>query len=392
MTCVVAADARAQGPATHRITPDQVPAPTTSSPNPPKVVPLPQGARLTAPDGFRVEIFADGLKRPRWAVEAPNGDVFVSDPSLNAVLVLRDRNGNHAIEPDERSEFASGLTQPFGMAFANGALYVADTDAVLRFAYEPGQLKASGAPVTVAELPHGPKGHWTRNISFSKDGTSFWVTVGSSSDHDPDPDPLRATVLRFKADGSGREAIATGVRNAIGFDLNPSGGAPWMAVQERDGIGDDAVPDFVTELKTGAFYGWPWSYIGQHLEPRLTESRPELVKTAVVPDVLIQSHSAVMGLVFYSGASFPARYRGGAFAALRGSSGRSKRTGYKVIYLPFEGAKATGAYEDFVTGWMLGEDTPDVWGRPVGLAVLRDGSMLVTDDGAGRIWRISYGR
>jgi len=376
---------------TYRITPDQVPAPSTSVPNPPKVVPRPEGARLAAPEGFRVELFAENFKRPRWAVEAPGGDVFVADPTLGSVLVLHDGDGNHVIDETERSEFATGLSQPFGMAFANGALYVADADAVLRFAYAPGQRVAAGAPAKIVDLPHGPQGHWTRNIRFAPDGSYFYVTVGSSSDHDPDPDPLRAAVLRFAADGSGRTVVVTGTRNPIGLDLNPASGAPWAAVQERDGIGDDAVPDFVTELRPGTFYGWPWTYIGQHPEPRIAAGPPDVVKTAVVPDVLIQAHSAVMGLVFYTGTSFPAKYRGGAFVALRGSSGRSKRTGYKVVYLPFDGAKATGGYEDFVTGWMLGEDSADVWGRPVGLCVLRDGSLLVTDDGASKIWRVSYG-
>lgn len=383
--------AQGQALGSYHITADQLPPPTSSGPNPPKIVPKPDGVQLTLPPGFRIDVFAEGLKRPRWAVEAPNGDVFVSDPSLGSVLVLHDLNGNHAIEESERTEFATGLKQPFGMAFANGGFYVADTDAVLRFTYTPGQRRAEGEPVKVADLPNGPKGHWTRNIRFTPDGSAFYVTVGSSSDVDPDPDPLRAAVLRFKADGTGREVIVTGTRNPIGLDLHPVTAEPWVAVQERDGIGDDAVPDYVTHLQPGVFYGWPYAYIGPHEEPRRKGERPDLVKTAIVPDVLIQSHSAVMGLAFYTGTSFPAKYRGGAFVALRGSSGRSRRTGYKVVYLPFAGGKASGGYEDFVVGWMLGEDSAEVWGRPVGLCVLKDGSMLVTDDGAARIWRVRYG-
>ena len=197
-------------------------------------------------------------------------------------------------------------------------------------------------------------------------------------------------MLRFKADGTGREVVATGVRNPIGLDFHPQTQEPWVAVQERDGLGDDVVPDYVTRLKQGAFYGWPYAYAGQHEEPRRKGERPDLVKTAVTPDVLIQAHSAIMGLVFYDREVFPAKYRGGAFAALRGSSNRSRRTGYKVVFLPFTKGTASGGYEDFVSGWMLGEDKPEVWGRPVGLAVMKDGSLLVTDDGAGKIWRVSY--
>ena len=263
---------------------------------------------------------------------------------------------------------------------------------MVRFPYKAGDTKASGAPTKIADLPSGKTGHWTRTIRFAPDGKTFYVTVGSSSNIDVETDPIRATVLRFNPDGSGREVVATGVRNAIGFDFHPQTKEPWMAIQERDGLGDELVPDFVAKLKKGAFYGWPYAYTGQHEDPRRKGEKPELVKTAVMPDVLVQPHSAIMGMVFYNGSVFPAKYRGGAFAALRGSSGRSKRTGYKIIYLPFAKGQATGSYEDFVTGWMLGEDKPEVWGRPVGLAVLKDGSMLVTEDANGKIYRVSYGK
>ncbi len=378
-----------QALATYHIKAADLPAPGSSGPNPAKVVPKPDGAMLTLPPGFTIATFAEGFKRPRWAVEAPNGDVFVSDSTVGSVYVLQDANRNQVIEENERSEFATGLKQPFGMAFADKAFYVANTDAVLRFAYEAGQTKAAGAGEKIADLPNAPKGHWTRNLRIARDG-SLYVTVGSSSDIEIESDPLRATVLRFKADGTGREVVATGVRNPIGLDFHPQTQEPWVAVQERDGLGDDVVPDYVTRLKQGAFYGWPYAYAGQHEEPRRKGERPDLVKTAVTPDVLIQAHSAIMGLVFYDREVFPAKYRGGAFAALRGSSNRSRRTGYKVVFLPFTKGTASGGYEDFVSGWMLGEDKPEVWGRPVGLAVMKDGSLLVTDDGAGKIWRVSY--
>jgi glucose/arabinose dehydrogenase len=205
-----------------------------------------------------------------------------------------------------------------------------------------------------------------------------------------DPDPLRAAVLRFKPDGSGREVVVTGTRNPVGIDFHPRTREPWITVQERDGIGDDLVPDYMARARTGAFFGWPYAYIGAHEDPRHKGARPDLVKTAVVPDVILQAHSSVMTLAFYDAPQFPARYREGAFVALRGSSGRSKRTGYKIVFVPFKGGEAAGGYEDFLVGWMLGEDSPEVWGRPVGLAVLKDGSLLVTDDGAGRIWRVTH--
>jgi glucose/arabinose dehydrogenase len=382
----------AKTPKTYHITAKDIGEPTTQVPNPPKVVPKPADVNLVAPEGFKVEPFAEGFKRPRWVVEAPNGDVFLSDSTAGTIYVLRDANKDQKIDDSERTEFATGLTQPFGMDFGKDGFYVANTDAVVRFPYKAGDTKASGAPAKIADLPSGKTGHWTRTLRFAPDGKTFYVTVGSSSNIDVETDPIRATILRFKPDGSGREVIATGVRNAIGFDFQPQTKEPWIAIQERDGLGDDLVPDFVAKLKKGTFYGWPYAYSGQHEDPRHKGEKPELVKTAVMPEVLVQPHSAIMGMVFYNGSAFPAKYRGGAFAALRGSSGRSKRTGYKIIYLPFAKGQATGGYEDFVTGWMLGEDKPEVWGRPVGVAVRKDGSMLVTEDANGTIYRVSYAK
>jgi glucose/arabinose dehydrogenase len=382
----------AQAPKTYHITAKDIGEPTTQVPNPAKVVPKPADVELVAPAGFKVEPFAEGFKRPRWVVEAPNGDIFISDSTAGSIYVLRDANKNQKIEESERTEFATGLTQPFGMDFGKDGFYVANTDSVVRFPYKAGDTKASGAPTKITDLPSGKTGHWTRTIRFAPDGKTFYVTVGSSSNVDVETDPIRATILRFNPDGTGREVIATGVRNAIGFDFHPQTKEPWMAIQERDGLGDDLAPDFVAKLKKGAFYGWPYAYAGQHEDPRHKGEKPELVKTAVMPDVLVQPHSAIMGMVFYNRGAFPEKYRGGAFAALRGSSGRSKRTGYKIIYLPFVKGQATGSYEDFVTGWMLGEDKPEVWGRPVGLAVLKDGSMLITEDANGTVFRVSYAK
>jgi glucose/arabinose dehydrogenase len=375
---------------THRIS-KEMPAPSDPKPNPPKMAPKPADVELTLPPGFQIATFAEGFKRPRWAVEAPNGDIFVSDSTVGNITVLHDADRNQAIAETERSEYATGLNQPFGMAFWKGGFYVANTDAILRFPYRNGDRKASGPSTKIADLPSGKTGHWTRNIAFSRDGRWLYAGVGSSSNVDPDPDPLRATILRFKPDGSGREVVSTGVRNPVGLGFHPKTQQLWMAVQERDGLGDELVPDYVARVRQGAFFGWPYAYIGANEEPRRKGERPDLVKTAVVPDVLVQSHSSILGLTFYGAKQFPAKYRNGAFAALRGSSNRTKRTGYKVIFLPFDSkGDPTGEYEDFVVGWMLGEDKPEVWGRPVGLAVLKDGSMLITDDGANKIWRVTY--
>lgn len=386
----------AQGPApprTYHFKASDLPAPSEPHPNPPKVVPRPEGASLRLPPGFSASLYASGgFKRPRLTAQAPNGDVFVVDSGAGALIVLRDANKNGSIEDAERSEFATGLRQPFGIAFQKGALYVANTDAVVKFAYEPGQLAATAAPAVVTPLPSGPTGHWTRNLAFTPDGRAFYVTVGSSHNIDPDPDPLRATVLKFNADGSGRETVVTGVRNAVGLAFNPTTSELWMTVQERDGLGDELVPDYIAKVKPGLFYGWPYAYIGANVDPRHQGAQPGLVKTAAVPEVLLEPHASVLGLTFYTGTAFPARYRTGAFAALRGSSNRSLRTGYKVIYVPFENGQPTGGYEDFAAGWMLGEDRPEVWGRPVGVTTLQDGSLLVTEDAHGTIWRIAHGK
>ncbi len=384
----------AQGPTaprTYLFSAKDLATPTEQKPNPPKLVPRPDGASLSLPQGFTATLFASGgFKRPRNLAQAPNGDVFVVDSGPGSIWVLRDADKNGTIEDSERSEFATGLKQPFGIAFQKGAVYVANTDAVVKFPYAAGDRTASAAPVTVTTLPTGPTGHWTRNIAFSPDGRTFYVAVGSSHNIDPDPDPLRATVLQFNADGSGRQTLVTGARNPVGLAVHPTTREPWMTVQERDGLGDELVHDYVGKVVAGRFYGWPYAYLGAHEDPRHAGKMPDLVSRTVVPEVLFEPHSSAMTMIFYTGRSFPTRYRTGAFAALRGSGGRAKRTGYKIVYIPFAKGQATGGYEDFATGWMLGEDQPEVWGRPVGLAQLQDGSLLVVEDGHGTIWKISY--
>jgi len=376
----------------HNITLKDLPQPnaTPNAVNPSRVIPKPEGASLTVPKGFAVETYAEGdLRRPRWMALAPNGDVFVSEHQAGRITVLRDSNADGRV--DERFVFAEGLMQPFGMAFWQDYLYVGNTNAVVRFKYKTGQTKAEGAPEKIAALPgEGYREHWTRNVIFSPDGKKMYVSVGSKTNVDVEPDPMRAAISEYNPDGTGHRIYAGGVRNAIGLAFYPGTRVLWAAVQERDIIGDDLVPDFVTSIKEGGFYGWPFAYVGQNEDPRRKGERADLVAKTIAPDVLIQAHSAVLGLVFYEGRMFPSEYRNDAFVALHGSWNRAKRTGYKIIRIRFKNGKPVGGYDDFLTGWMLGEDKPEVWGRPVGLLVLKDGSMLITDDGANKIWRVTY--
>ncbi len=387
------ATAKPRPPATmqhYEIRADQLPKPyaTDSAGNPPRVIKRPPNANLTVPPGFKVSLWASDFSDPRNMVLAPNGDVFVADMSGSEVVVLRDTNGDGT--PDKRWVFYDGLNRPFGLAFRGNQLYVGNSDAVVRFDYKPGQTIASGEPVTVTPLPRG--GHATRNVIFNRDGSKMYVAVGSDSNVDDETsEPLRAAITEYNPDGSGKRTFASGLRNPIGLAWNPADNALWTVVNERDGLGDDLVPDYATEVKRDAFYGWPFSYIGQNVDPRRGERR-DLVKKAIVPSVLIQSHSAPITLAFYDGKMFPEQYRGGAFVTLHGSWNRSLRTGYKVVHIPFRNGKPAGGYDDFLIGWAPDPKDKTVWGRPAGLLVLRDGSLLVTDDGAGVIWRVTYGK
>jgi glucose/arabinose dehydrogenase len=299
-----------------------------------------------------------------------------------------------------REVFAEGLNRPFGVAFyppgSNPThVYVGNTDAVVRFPYKSGDLKAGGAAEKVADLPGGGQlrggGHWTRDVVFTPDARTMFVSVGSKSNNDDDPngnEKNRATILAFDPDGKNFRVHTTGIRNAVGLAIEPTTGALWGSVNERDGLGDDLVPDYVTRIRDGGFYGWPWFYIGNNIDPKHAGKHPELADKVIVPDVLIQSHSASLCMAFSTAGQFPPEYRGGAFAAQHGSWNRAKRTGYKVIYVPVKDGKATGEYVDFMTGFV----TPDgnVWGRPVGVAVGADGSLFVSDDGGNVIWRVRY--
>jgi glucose/arabinose dehydrogenase len=284
------------------------------------------------------------------------------------------------------------LAAPFGMAFHNGYLYVGNTGSIIRYKYTPGDLQAQGEPEKLLDLPTG--GHSTRNIVFNRAGTKMYVSVGSNSNNNAGEDCRRAAVLEFNPDGSGYRVYASGIRNPVGLTLQPGTDTIWVAVNERDNLGDDLVPDYATSIKDGGFYGWPYSYIGQHYDPRYVDAFPELVKRAIVPDVLIPAHSAALGIAFYTAGQFPPRYRNGAFVTLHGSWNRQVAAGYKVAFFPMSNGRP-GPLEDFLTGFLVSDGSNNTaierWGRPVGVTVTPDGALLVSDDGANRIWRISAG-
>jgi glucose/arabinose dehydrogenase len=364
-----------------------------------RVVKRPEGAWPKAPAGFRVDEFQTGLSNPRLIRTAPNGDLFVAESGAGRIRVLRAKDGSRRAEVNE--VFASGLDRPFGIAFyPPGAqpkwVYVGETGRVVRFAYSNGDLHARGKPeVVVADIPSGGflrgGGHWTRDVAFTNDGRRMFVSVGSHSNVQEGGRPdetRRADVLEFAPDGTGERIYASGIRNAVGIAVHPGTGELWASVNERDELGDDLVPDYVTRVRDGGFYGWPWYYIGAHQDPRHSGERPELASKVIVPDVLLQSHSASLEMCFYTGRQFPAEYATDAFAAEHGSWNRRRKTGYKVIRIPIEKGIPTGEYEDFLTGFVT--PSGEVWGRPVGVAVAHDGALFVTDDGGELVWRVSY--
>lgn len=381
------------------IKPADLPPPyaTPSVDNGPQMVARPTDAWPRVPESFKVEEFARGLDNPRVIVTAPNGDLFVAESKPGRVRVFRDADGDG--KPEVNSVYVQGLTQPFGLAFyplgpEPQYLYVANTDSVVRFPYHNGDTQASASPeMIVPDIPGGGRlrggGHWTRDIVFTRDGKKMFVSVGSFSNvSDNAAEERRASILQYNPDGTGYRLFASGIRNAVGLAIHPQTGDLWASVNERDELGDHLVPDYVTRVREGGFYGWPWYYIGPHQDPRHEGKHPELRDKVRVPEVLIQSHSASLDMTFYTGRQFPQEYRGDGFAAEHGSWNRTRRTGYKVIRIPLRRAAPTGEYEDFMTGFV----TPDgnVWGRPVGVTVARDGALMVTDDGGNVVWRVSY--
>lgn len=365
------------------------------------------------PDGFQVNLFASALSGPRTIQVAPNGDIFVAESRGGRIRVLRAHDG--ASEPFQSAVFADGLQRPYGIAFYPPGpdpryVYVAETDTVIRFPYQNGDIEARGpAETVVASLPTGG-GHWTRDIAFSPDGRRLFVAVGSESNVAQamgrmpaaefadlqsefglgvawGSEMFRAAVLAFDPDGNNRRIFATGIRNCSGLAIQSETGDLWCATNERDGLGDNLPPDYATRVGQGKFYGWPWYYIGDNEDPRHTGARPDLAGQVTIPDVLIQAHSAPLGIVFYDDDAFPGDYRGDGFVALHGSWNRESLTGYKVVRIVIEDGKPTGEYQDFMTGFVL--DAENVWGRPVGVAVAKDGALLVSEDGSGAIWRVA---
>lgn len=398
----------------------QKPGETPSAGNNPRVVATPTNATLSVPPGFTVKQFASGLNNPRLARVAPNGDIFIAETSRNRIHVLRAVDGADA--PTENQVFAEGLERPFGISFYPPGedpkwIYIANINSVVRIPYHNGDLKASGEPeVIVPKLADGRGGHTTRDVVFSLDGKRMFISVGSGSNvgeqmqkKTPEeikaweaehglgaawgPEANRADILVTDPEGKAPlHPYATGIRNGVGLAVNPTTGDVWVSTNERDDLGDNLVPDYVTHVKEGGYYGWPWYYMGNFEDPRHPGERPDLAGKAIVPDVLEQAHSASLELTFYTAtkgaAAFPAEYRGDAFVALHGSWNRATRTGYKIVRVRLKNGVATGEYEDFMTGFVVNDQ--GVWGRPVGVAVAHDGALLVTEDGHGTVWRIVY--
>ena len=369
---------------------------TESVRNRPDDIEPPANAAPRVPEGFEVQRFASKLDKPRMLRRAPNGDIFVAESKADRLRVLRDADGDGRAELNE--VFSEDLDQPFGIAFHPPGpnpthVYVANTGSVVRFAYTPGATRAARKPETIVGhlssggmLPGG--GHWTRDIVFSKDGSKLYVSIGSKSNVDDDDDEARrARIFEYTPQGKNERVYAYGIRNPVGLAIHPQTGELWTSVNERDELGDDLVPDYITRVREHGFYGWPWFYLGDNQDPRHPGKHPELKGKVSVPDVLVQSHSASLGMAFYDGEQFPTEYRNQAFAALHGSWNRERRTGYKVIRVPVQDGKPSGEYIDFLTGFVTPEGK--VWGRPVAVETARDGALLVSDDVGDTIWRVA---
>jgi glucose/arabinose dehydrogenase len=377
-----------------KITPADLPKPyATRSASLSPLVDRPEGAMPVAPPGFRVELFLDGLSDPRQIRTAPNGDLFLAETGRGEIKVIR---GYKAGKPETVTLFARGLSGVFGIAFYPPGddpqwVYVGNMQSLVRIPYRNGDLKARGSAETLVEgIPGG--GHSTRDVVFSKDGKRLFLAVGSASNvDDPDQYPSehhRANILEYTPEGKFVAVYASGIRNPVGLGINPETGELWCSVNERDGLGDNLVPDYITHVREGGFYGWPWYYMGQNQDPRHAGKHPELKDRVIVPDVLMQPHNASLGLTFYNGTQFPPEYRGDLFAAEHGSWNRSRRAGLEVVRVPLDSGHSSGVYQDFLTGFTTADGS--AWGRPVGVAVDKSGAMYVTDDGSRSIWRVSY--
>jgi glucose/arabinose dehydrogenase len=385
-------DAKDLKPGTFRkITVTDLPQPEKATPNPGRVVARPDGAMPKAPEGFSVSLYAhDGLKGPRQIRRTPNGDLIVAESNAGNILIIHDNNGKPEI-----STYATGQKGVFGLAFYPPGpnpqyLYVGNNASIVRFPYKNADLKATGEGPMLADLPSG--GHPTRDIVFSPDGKRMFVAVGSADNvsDSPQSEEHRANILEYTPEGKFVKIYASGIRNPVGLGINPTTGMVWTSVNERDNLGDNLVPDYITSVKEGGFYGWPWFYIGKHEDNRAKLARPadKTIDSVTVPDVLVQAHSASLGLTFYDGTQFPAEYRGDLFAAEHGSWNRANRSGHEVVRVPLDKGKSNGTYEDFLTGFIAPDG--NAWGRPVGVVTGKDGSLYVTDDGYDAIWKVSY--
>jgi glucose/arabinose dehydrogenase len=361
--------------------------------NPSKIVPWPKGKFPIAPAGFEVSLFADGLDNPRTIYVLPNSDVLVMESvrqqAPSRIILFRDAQKSG--KPALKRIFARRLNMAFGMALVGNRLYVGNTDSVVVFPYGSGDTQVKPQPQKILDLPGG--GHYTRNVIADPKGQKIYVSVGSATNvdeqHVDEKDARRAAILQLNPDGSGMRVFANGMRNPVGMDWEPKTKTLWTVVNERDMLGDELVPDYLTSVREGAFYGWPYSYFGQNEDPRKKGQRPDLVAKAIKPDYALGSHVAPLGLAFYQGKSFPTRYHGGAFIGMHGSWNRSSLVGYKVVFLPFQDGRPQGPIEDFLTGFTVGPKSTEVYGRPVSVAMWTDGSLLVSDDGAGKVWRVS---
>jgi glucose/arabinose dehydrogenase len=354
-----------------------------SNANAPTIVPRPAGAKIQVPPGFSVDEFARGFERPRFMVEGPGGEVIVSDTVANGSVI--------ALRKGEKKVLISGLDRPYGLALWHDYLYVGEPESLKRYKYDSKALTA-GKGEEVVSMAGFSKGHVTRTVLVDERGGKLYLTIGSSGDLVTGDPELRAAIHRYNPDGTGHEVVATGLRNTVGLRFYPGSTQLWATVEERTDAADVPVADFFTSIRPGGFYGWPYAYVGSHADPRIPEKerRPDLVAKSIAPDIILPPHCAVLDLLFYTGAQFPAEYRNGAFMANHGSTQGEQRVGYSVSFVPFRNGKPAGPVRDFASGWMMGADRKEVWGRPVGLAQLRDGSVLISDDGGKVIWRVSY--
>jgi glucose/arabinose dehydrogenase len=387
LATVLALPAAATAQVTHGRKPT-LPPPfqTESAGNGPDRVHAPEGFLPTAPAGFRVNVFAADFQSPRLLTVAPNGDIFLAESGADRVDILRDPG--HTGGATQREVFASGLRRPFGIAFHEGYVYIGNTNGVVRFKYDPKTSKRLGEAEKILDLP--PGGHWTRNLAFTPDAKHLLISVGSEGNIETDDPPIRAAITICDADGKNARQYATGLRNPVGLAIEPVTGKVWTSVNERDELGDDLPPDYLTSVQDGGFYGWPYSYIGGNVDPRVKPQKPELVARAIIPDVLLGAHVAPLQFTFYTGKQFPEGYRGGVFLAEHGSWNRSRRSGYQVVFVAFKDGAPSGDPMPFLTGFVPDPGRGLVYGRPAGVTTAPDGSLLVSDDGVGLIYRISY--